>query len=423
MNANLANLHPYPFTKMAKLLANRTPASHYSPINLGIGEPKHAAPQFVLDELSKHATKVQKYPSTAGLPELSEVIADWLKQRFTLTQLDAKTQILPVMGTREAIFSFVQAAIDSPCNSHAPNTNNATHTNTPNANTPNVTSLDKPIVIMPNPFYQIYEGAALLAQAQPYYVPCTPDNDFKADYRAVPDEIWQRTQLLFACSPNNPTGSVMSLADWQYLLEMSDKYGFIIAGDECYSELYFDEAPIGLLEACAIMGRHDYHQCVVFHSLSKRSNLPGLRSGFIAGDAKLLTPYLQYRTYQGCAMPLHHQYASIAAWQDEAHVEANRVQYREKFALWMQQLGDVLQLQHPDAGFYFWVAVPEAYQMDDEAFVVDLYEKLNIHALAGSYLSREVDGVNPGAGYVRLALVASLAESQEAIERIKGWLS
>ena len=407
MNPKLDLLHPYPFAKMATLLQDSVAASEYQTIKLGIGEPKHAPPEFVVKALADNLNKVQNYPSTNGLLELRQAIAQWLSRRFKLSNIDIDSQIIPVMGTREALFSFVQAAID---------------------NSKMTSSNDKPLVVMPNPFYQIYEGATLLAGAEPYFVPCNADNDFKGDYRSVPSEIWQRTQLVFVCSPNNPTGAVFSEADWQALIELSDQYDFIIASDECYSELYFETPPVGLLEACANMGRHDYKNCVVFHSLSKRSNLPGLRSGFVAGDANLLTPYLQYRTYQGCALPIHHQLASIAAWQDETHVEENRQLYAQKFDLWMSELGDLLKLNKPDAGFYFWVQVPEQFKdeqgnLDDEAFVKALFEKVNIHALAGRYLSREVDGTNPGKGFVRLALVASVEESQEAITRLKTLLS
>lgn len=407
MNPKLDLLHPYPFAKMATLLQDSVAASEYQTIKLGIGEPKHTPPAFVVKALSDNLNKVQNYPSTNGLLELRQAIAQWLSRRFKLSNIDVDSQIIPVMGTREALFSFVQAAIDD---------------------SKMTSSNDKPLVVMPNPFYQIYEGATLLAGAEPYFVPCNADNDFKGDYRSVPSEIWQRTQLVFVCSPNNPTGAVFSEADWQALIELSDQHDFIIASDECYSELYFDTPPVGLLEACANMGRHDYKNCVVFHSLSKRSNLPGLRSGFVAGDANLLTPYLQYRTYQGCALPIHHQLASIAAWQDETHVEENRQLYAQKFDLWMSELGDLLKLNKPDAGFYFWVQVPEQFKdeqgnLDDEAFVKALFEKVNIHALAGRYLSREVDGTNPGKGFVRLALVASVEESQEAITRIKTLLS
>ena len=407
MNPKLDLLHPYPFAKMATLLQDSVAASDYQTIKLGIGEPKHAPPAFVLEVLADNLDKVQNYPSTNGLVELRQAIAQWLIRRFKLSKIEVDSQIIPVMGTREALFSFVQAAIDD-----------SKVTN----------STDKPLVVMPNPFYQIYEGATLLAGAEPYFVDCNADNEFKGDYHSVPSEIWQRTQLVFVCSPNNPTGAVFTEADWQALIELSDQYNFIIASDECYSELYFDTPPVGLLEACANMGRHDYKNCVVFHSLSKRSNLPGLRSGFVAGDANLLKPYLQYRTYQGCALPIHHQLASIAAWQDETHVEKNRQLYTQKFDLWMSELGDLLKLNKPDAGFYFWVQVPEQFkdekgEPDDEAFVKALFEKVNIHALAGRYLSREVNGTNPGKGFVRLALVASVEESQEAITRIKTLLS
>ena len=407
MNPKLDLLHPYPFAKMATLLQDSVAASDYQTIKLGIGEPKHAPPAFVLEVLADNLDKVQNYPSTNGLVELRQAIAQWLSRRFNLSKIEVDSQIIPVMGTREALFSFVQAAIDD-----------SKVTN----------STDKPLVVMPNPFYQIYEGATLLAGAEPYFVDCNADNEFKGDYHSVPSEIWQRTQVVFVCSPNNPTGAVFTEADWQALIELSDQYNFIIASDECYSELYFDTPPVGLLEACANMGRHDYKNCVVFHSLSKRSNLPGLRSGFVAGDANLLKPYLQYRTYQGCALPIHHQLASIAAWQDETHVEKNRQLYTQKFELWMSELGDLLKLNKPDAGFYFWVQVPEQFkdekgEPDDEAFVKALFEKVNIHALAGRYLSREVNGANPGEGFVRLALVASVEESQEAITRIKTLLS
>jgi N-succinyldiaminopimelate aminotransferase len=390
---------------MVTLLANSTPAHSYSEIKLGIGEPKHEPPAFVLDVLHENLDKISHYPTTNGLFELRQTIAHWLEKRFFLHHVDANTQVLPAMGTREAIFSVVQAVINHKkidIESHS------------------LSGSDQPpTVVMPNPFYQIYEGAALLAQAAPYFVPCTSDDDFKGNYRAVPKDVWMRTQLLFVCSPNNPTGSVMTMDDWEHLIRLSDQYGFIIASDECYSELYFDKAPIGLLQACAALGRNDFHNCLVFHSLSKRSNLPGLRSGFVAGDAKILQAYLQYRTYQGCAMPIPHQLASIAAWQDEKHVAHNRQLYQEKFALWMSELGELLELRMPDAGFYFWIKVPDQFDGDDEVFVKALYEQANIHALAGRYLSREVNGHNPGQGYVRIALVASVEESREAISRIR----
>jgi N-succinyldiaminopimelate aminotransferase len=411
MNNNLMRLHPYPFAKMATLLNNSTPAPAYKEIKLGIGEPKHEPPTFVLDVLQENLDKLCRYPTTNGTFELRQTIAHWLEKRFFLHHVDANTEVLPVMGTREAIFSFVQAVVN-----HGESTVKKVKDNAD----------DKPcdpIIVMPNPFYQIYEGAAILAQATPYFVACTADNDFKGNYRTVPKDIWQQTQLLFICSPNNPTGSVMTMDDWEFLIRLSDQYDFIIASDECYSELYFDKAPIGLLQACAELGRNNFKNCVVFHSLSKRSNLPGLRSGFVAGDETILKSYLQYRTYQGCAMPIPHQIASIAAWQDEKHVAHNRALYQEKFALWMTELGELLDLRMPEAGFYFWVKVPEQFDGDDEVFVKALYEQANIHALAGRYLSRDVNGKNPGQGYVRIALVASVDESREAIDRIRKLLS
>lgn len=388
MNPNLSLLHPYPFAKMATLLQDLTPNPDYTPIKLGIGEPQHEPPTFVLDVIKNNLAKIQNYPSTNGLPELRQAIADWIVRRFHVKAINPNTQILPVMGTREALFSFVQAVFD--------------HSNT-----------KKPYVVMPNPFYQIYEGATLLAGGQPYFVNCTADNDFVGDYENVPNEVWEKTQLVFVCSPNNPTGSVMGFESWKKLVELSDKYGFIIASDECYSELYFDKPPIGLLEVCVKLGKDDFSNCVVFHSLSKRSNLPGMRSGFVAGDANLLTPYALYRTYQGCAMPIHHQLASISAWGDEHHVEQNRAMYRAKFDLWLNQLGDQLPLRCPDAGFYFWLPV-----RDDEQFVRVLYEKLNIHALAGRYLSRDTSNGNAGKNFVRMALVANIEQSQAAIDRL-----
>lgn len=389
MNAHLAQLHPYPFAKMATLLQGITPNPAYpTPIKLGIGEPQHAPPQFVLDMITQNLGKIQNYPTTNGLPELRQAIANWVKRRFVVKAIHADTQVLPVMGTREALFSFVQACFDS-------------------------SNRNKPYVVMPNPFYQIYEGATLLAGGQPYFVNCTADNDFVGDYDQVPHEIWAQTQLVFVCSPNNPTGSVMGFEVWKNLLELSDKYGFIVASDECYSELYFDTPPLGLLEICTRLGRDDFERCVVFHSLSKRSNLPGMRSGFVAGDANLLTPYALYRTYQGCAMPIHHQLASIVAWQDEAHVVQNRAMYRKKFDLWLSRLGGKLPLRRPDAGFYFWLPV-----QDDEQFVKVLYEQLNIHALAGRYLSRDTPTGNAGENFVRMALVADIEQSQEAIDRL-----
>lgn len=421
MNHKLSHLHPYPFAKMANLLADSKPAADYKEIKLGIGEPKHPPPTFVLDVVAENLDKLANYPTTNGMFELRQSIAHWLERRFMLRHVNPNSQVLPVMGTREAIFSSVQAIIDE--KTHA-NSASSLSEESQSATLP----ADAPLIVMPNPFYQIYEGAALLAGATPYFVPCTAANGFKGDYHSVPAHIWKRTQLVFVCSPNNPTGAVMSTEDWENLIRLSDRYNFVIASDECYSELYIDTPPVGLLQACADLGRDDFKNCIVFHSLSKRSNLPGLRSGFVAGDAQILSAYLKYRTYQGCAMPIPHQLASIAAWQDESHVSDNRKLYSQKFNLWQQELGDKLELRIPDAGFYLWVRVPDSFadaqgQADDEAFVRALYESVNIHALAGRYLSRDVEGNNPGRGYVRIALVASLAENQEAIERIKRLLA
>lgn len=387
MNPALGRLHPYPFEKLAALFADLTPPSDLPNISLSIGEPKHAAPEFVKQALIDSLQHLSTYPTTKGLLSLRQAIATWLTNRFGLQAVNPETQVIPVSGTREALFSFVQAAVDRDLS---------------------------PKVVMPNPFYQIYEGAAILAGATPYLVNCTADNDYLGDWENIPHTVWAQTQLVFVCTPGNPTGAVMPADKLKRLIELSDEYGFAIASDECYSELYFDQAPIGLLEVCAQMGRHDFKNCVVFHSLSKRSNLPGLRSGFVAGDARLLGRYLQYRTYHGAALPVQHQLASVVAWQDEAHVEANRVLYRQKFDLFLSELGDRLPLKKPDAGFYFWLPVD-----NDEYFARQLYREANITVLAGRYLSRETQDGNPGANHVRMALVADIAQCEQAIERIK----
>lgn len=391
MNPDLALLHPYPFEKLTRLFSDLTPPNTLKPIALSIGEPKHPSPAFVIETINHQAQHLATYPSTKGIPELRQTIADWLKKRFSLHAVNAETEVLPVNGTREALFSFTQAVVNR---------------------------ADKPLVLMPNPFYQIYEGAAYLAGAEPYFLPCTSDNHFIPDFDAITPDIWQRTQLLFICSPGNPSGAVMSRETLQKLVALSDKYNFVIAADECYSEIYFDEAnpPIGLLQVCAELGRHDYKNCVVFHSLSKRSNLPGLRSGFVAGDAQLLKPYLLYRTYHGSAMPVQHQWASVAAWQDEQHVIDNRQQYRQKFAAFYQLVNPYLPLTMPDAGFYFWVKAPA--HLNDESFARLLYQRAYITVLAGRYLGRTTDGVNPAEDYVRMALVAPLADCISAAERI-----
>ena len=392
MNPDLSQLHAYPFEKLGQLLKGLTPPAHLKPIALSIGEPKHRSPAFVMETILTQAQHLATYPSTKGIPELRLAIGTWLTQRFKLNTIDPETQILPVNGTREALFSFTQAVVNRS---------------------------EKPFVVMPNPFYQIYEGAAFLAGAEPYYLPCIADNHFIPDFDAVPAEVWQRTQLLFICSPGNPTGSIIEASTLKKLIALSDEYGFVIASDECYSEIYFDEAnpPLGLLQVCAELGRHDYKNCVVFHSLSKRSNLPGLRSGFVAGDANILKPYLLYRTYHGSAMPVQHQWASVAAWQDEAHVIENRRQYRQKFADFYAIVHPVLPLSMPQAGFYFWVKVPEGFS--DETFAQFLYEKTHITVLAGRYLGREdITGHNPAQNYVRMALVAPVADCVDAAQRL-----
>lgn len=387
MNPDLELLHPYPFEKLAQLFRDVVTADKPH-IALSIGEPQHPAPDFVRRIVADNTDLLAKYPSTQGIVELREAIADWLCQRFDLKSLDVQREVLPVNGTREALFAFAQALLDRQ---------------------------RTPLVLMPNPFYQIYEGAALLAGGQPVYLPCTSSTGFQPDFDAVSADTWTRCQLLYICSPGNPTGSVLSIAQMQALISLADKYDFIIASDECYSEIYDETPPPGLLEACADMGRHDYRRCVVFHSLSKRSNLPGLRSGFVAGDGEILQRFLRYRTYHGCAMSMHHQLASIAAWRDEAHVDANRSEYRKKFSAVLDILGDVLDVSAPDAGFYLWSKTP----VSDEVFARELKRNENVTVLPGRYLSREVNGKNPGANRVRMALVASFDECCEGAERIR----
>jgi len=390
MNADLSLLQPYPFERLAELKKGANPPAGRNAIMLSIGEPKHAAPQLILDALDKYQKRISIYPKTKGQPELREAIRDWALQRFNLKSLDAETQILPVNGTREALFAFIQAAVDR--------TRDA-------------------LVAMPNPFYQIYEGAALLAGAQPYFLPCDASNRYLPDFDAVPAAIWKKTQVLFICSPGNPTGAVIDRDTLKRLIALADEHDFIIASDECYSELYFDEnaPPPGLLEVCAAIGRHDYRRCVVFHSLSKRSNVPGMRSGFVAGDAALLEPFLLYRTYHGCAMPENVQMASIAAWQDETHVRQNRDLYRAKFDAVLDILGDSLQVTRPDAGFYLWPRTP----IDDTQFTRQLFAAENVTVLPGQFLSREVGGINPARNHVRIALVAELNECIEAARRLR----
>ena len=391
MNPNLERLHPYPFEKLAKLKAGISVPEHLAPISLGIGEPKHPSPAFVKQVIADNLDKLANYPTTKGLDELREAIANWASRRFQLAEgtLDPAKYVVPVNGTREAIFALVQAVVDS----------------------------SKPAtVVSPNPFYQIYEGAAFLAGADPVYLPCDASNGFIPDFDAVPESVWKDCQILFLCSPGNPSGAVIPRETLVKVIELADRHGFLIASDECYSELYPDEAnpPEGLLQTCAAIGRHDFKRCVVFHSLSKRSNLPGLRSGFVAGDAEVLAGYLKYRTYHGCAMPVQNQLASIAAWNDEDHVRENRAAYRAKFEAVVPILREVMNVDFPDAGFYLWPETP----MSDETFARELSAQQNVHVLPGRYLSRTVDGHNPGENRVRMALVAPLEECVEAARRI-----
>jgi N-succinyldiaminopimelate aminotransferase len=391
MNPNLERLHPYPFEKLAKLKAGISVPEHLAPISLGIGEPKHPSPAFVKDVIADNLDKLANYPTTKGTDELRSAIAAWATHRFDLApaSLDPNRHVVPVNGTREAIFALVQAVVDA----------------------------GKPAtVVSPNPFYQIYEGAAFLAGATPVYLPCDGGNGFIPDFDAVPESVWKNCQILFLCSPGNPSGAVIPRETLVKVIELADQHDFLIASDECYSELYPDEAnpPEGLLQTCAAIGRHDFKRCVVFHSLSKRSNLPGLRSGFVAGDAEVLAGYLKYRTYHGCAMPIHNQLASIAAWNDEDHVRENRAAYRAKFEAVVPILREVMNVDFPDAGFYLWPETP----MDDETFARELSAQHNVHVLPGRYLSRTVDGHNPGENRVRMALVAPLEECVEAARRI-----
>jgi len=392
MNPLLARLHPYPFERWRELTRGITPSAAHAPISLGIGEPKHATPALIEEALVKGFQGLSAYPATLGEPALREAIAGWVLRRYGVT-LNPATQVLPVTGSREALFSFAQTVID-------PTKPGAT-------------------VVCPNPFYQIYEGAALLAGAQTVFVPSDPARNFAADWDAVDDATWARTQLLYVCSPGNPTGAVMPLSEWQRLFELSDRHGFVIASDECYSEIYFrDEAPLGSLEAAQKLGR-SFKNLVAFTSLSKRSNVPGMRSGFVAGDEALLKAFLLYRTYHGSAMSPMIQRASVAAWNDEAHVVANRELYRTKFAQVTPVLQQALDVQLPDAAFYLWAAVPEINgKRDDIAFGQGLLAQYNVAVLPGSLLARTVHGHNPGQGRVRMALVAPVAECLEAARRI-----
>ena len=390
MNPDLNKLQPYPFQRLRDLFHGITPNPQLRPINLSIGEPKHATPPLIQQALADNLAGLANYPTTAGTPELRQAISAWLARRYGIPAPDAEKAVLPVNGSREALFAFAQAVIDA--------------------------TRPAPVVICPNPFYQIYEGAALLAGAEPFFINTLPEDEYDMDFGSVPESVWQRTQLIYVCTPGNPSGKVMDIAQWRTLFELSDRYGFVIAADECYSEIYFDEAepPLGALQAAHQLGR-GLERLVMFSSLSKRSNVPGMRSGFVAGDASILEKFALYRTYHGCAMNPVVQAASIAAWNDEVHVVENRRLYAEKFAQVTPLLQGKLQVALPDAAFYLWART----DMPDTEFAVRLYRDFNVTVLPGSFLARDAHGVNPGRNFVRMALVASLSDCLEAANRIR----
>ena len=392
MNPLLDLLQPYPFEKLRVLLADQTPNAAYTPISLGIGEPKHPTPAFIRQAVTDHLDGLATYPTTAGTDALRAAIAGWLERRYGLPKLNPATQILPVNGSREALFALAQTVVNP---------------------------IPGALVLCPNPFYQIYEGAALLSGAQPYFVNSDPTRNFASDYQSVAPEVWSRVQLLYLCSPGNPTGAVLTLEDWRELFDLSDRYGFVIAADECYSEIYFKpEAPLGSLEAAHRLGRTDYKNLIAFSSLSKRSNVPGMRSGFVAGDATLMKKFMLYRTYHGGAMSPTIQSASILAWNDETHVQENRAKYIDKFKQLTPLLAEVLDVALPDAGFYLWARVDRDTNLTDTEFARALYAEYNVTVLPGSYLARQAHGINPGQNRIRMALVAEVDECLEAARRI-----
>ncbi|CAM5392420.1 Succinyldiaminopimelate aminotransferase OS=Eoetvoesiella caeni OX=645616 GN=DFR37_103196 PE=4 SV=1 [Eoetvoesiella caeni] len=395
MNPRLGALHPYPFEKLRQLLAQAgTPPPQLAPINLSIGEPKHATPTVVTQAMQNAMGGLSIYPPTRGDAPLRNAVADWIARRYGIARPDPETQVLPALGSREALFAFAQTVVDPGAGS---------------------------LVVCPNPFYQIYEGAALLAGAQPWFINAQADLNFGYDWAAVPADIWHKTSLVFVCSPGNPAGNVMTLAEWETLFALADKYDFIIAADECYSEIYFNEQdkPLGAMQAAALLGRSDYSKLMCFSSLSKRSNVPGMRSGFVAGDATLIKQFLLYRTYHGSAISPVVSQASIAAWNDEAHVQENRRMYREKFDAVVPLLSAKLKVQRPEAGFYLWLETPGP----DTDFTRELYAKTAVTVLPGSFLARTAHGVNPGANRVRIALVAPKEQCVEAAHRIAHFLS
>ena len=397
MNPDLSLLQPYPFEKLAQLKQGSQPPEHLDHIALSIGEPRHPAPQFVVENLIQHLHQLSTYPSTRGNNELREAIALWLTTRFNIKQklIDPEINLLPVSGTREALFAIAQCVVER--------------------------SAANPLVFMPNPFYQIYEGAAVLAGASPGYLDCLPANGFLPNLERIDAKQWVDCQMIYICNPGNPTGTVMSIQYLQQLIDLAHQYDFVIASDECYSEIFFDEddPPPGLLGVAAAMGNTSFRHCLVFHSLSKRSNLPGLRSGFVAGDARIVEKFLLYRTYHGCALPPATQTASTAAWSDEAHVVENRSLYRQKFEQVLTLLSATLAPQKPQAGFYLWAETPIA----DTNFAQRLYAEQNVTVLPGRFLARDHDGVNPGENRVRMALVAPLNECVDAATRINALLA
>jgi N-succinyldiaminopimelate aminotransferase len=396
MNPRLALLQPYPFEKLRALMGGVAPPAGVKPINLSIGEPQHPTPALITDRLAASLAGLARYPLTKGLPELRQAMAAWIARRHGLGMIDAESEVIPVSGSREALFSIAQAILD-PAEADA-------------------------LVLCPNPFYQIYEGAALLGGAQPYFVNALAQQGFRPDWDAIPEAIWKRTRLVYTCSPSNPTGRVMPREEWRRLFQLSDRHGFVIVADECYSEIYFDEAapPVGALRVARELGRDGFPNLVAMGSLSKRSNAPGLRSGFAAGDRAVLERFLLYRTYHGSALGNAVQLASIAAWGDEAHVVENRRLYREKFTRFRELLAAVLPLTMPQAAFYYWAAVPGG---DDQRFARELFAATNVTVLPGSFLSRQAHGANPGAGFVRIALVSTVEESVEAATRMRGFVS
>jgi N-succinyldiaminopimelate aminotransferase len=392
-NPYLNKLQPYPFEKLRRLLNGVTPPKDMEHISLSIGEPKHAAPAFALQSLHDNEDKYGQYPASKGIPELRQAIAEWLKKRFSLDAVDPETQIIPLQGTREGLFAIAQALIEPK---------------------PGTT------VVMPNPFYQIYEGAALLAGAEPYFANATRSTNYLADYASVPEHVWQNCQLLYLCTPGNPSGAVIDTDQMWQLIELADRYNFTIISDECYSELYLgDTPPVSILEVCQRHGRTDYSRCLAFHSLSKRSNLAGLRSGFVAGDAQLLEQFLLYRTYHGCALPVPSQIASTLTWSDETHVAENRNAYRLKFAAVAPILAEVMPVRVPEASFFLWLETP----INDEQFCRELFEQQHITVLPGSYLARDTARGNPGTNHVRIALVAELDQCVAAAHRIVNFVA